>query len=127
MVPRTAREVGVKDLFDPEQSIRGGTLYLRRLIDRFPKELPLASRIRFALASYNAGYGHVTDGRRLARRQGLEPDLWYGNVERAMLMLQRPEHYRKTRFGFCRGSETVKYVQNIDRYYQTFLELIPDE
>jgi membrane-bound lytic murein transglycosylase F len=127
MVPRTAREVGVKDLFDPEQAIRGGTLYLRRLTDRFPKELPLASRIRFALASYNAGYGHVTDGRRLARRQGLDPDLWYGNVERAMLMLQKPEHYRKTRFGFCRGSETVKYVENIDRYYQTFLELIPDE
>lgn len=127
MVPRTAREVGVRDLFDPEQAIRGGTLYLRRLIDRFPKDLPLSARIRFALASYNAGYGHVTDGRRLARREGLDPDAWYGNVERAMLLLQRPEYYRKTRFGFCRGSETVKYVENIDRYYQTFLELIPDE
>jgi membrane-bound lytic murein transglycosylase F len=126
MVPRTAREVGVQDLFDPAESIRGGTLYLSRLIDRFSKDLPLSSRIRFALASYNAGYGHVTDGRRLARREGLDPNLWYGNVEKAMLWLQKPEYYRKTRFGFCRGSETVQYVENIDRSYQNFLELIPD-
>ena len=117
----------MQNLFDPEQAIRGGTRYLSQLKERFPMDLPLSARIRFALASYNAGYGHVSDGRRLARRNGLDPDRWYGNVETAMLWLQRPEYYRKTRFGFCRGSETVAYVSNIDRYYQTFLELIPDD
>lgn len=126
MVPRTAREVGVQDLFDPEQAIAGGTRYLDQLMERFPKDLPLASRIRFALASYNAGYGHVSDARRLARHNGLDPDRWYGHVEQAMLWKQQPKYYRKTRFGYCRGSETVGYVSNIDRYYQTFLDLVSD-
>ena len=52
LMPDTALEVDVSDPFDPQQSIRGGTLYLKRMVDEF-------GRLEFALAAYNAGPGAV--------------------------------------------------------------------
>jgi membrane-bound lytic murein transglycosylase F len=125
ILPRTARELGVSDVNDPESSVHGGVKYMRWLIDRYDPKLPLATRIRFALASYNAGRGHVLDAQRLASRLGLDPDEWYGNVEEAMLLLQRPEFYEHTRYGYCRGSECVRYVREIDRRYRTYVAHVP--
>jgi membrane-bound lytic murein transglycosylase F len=126
IVPRTAHELGVTDLRDPEHSIRGGAKYLRWLMDRFDPKLPLATRIRFALASYNAGRGHVLDARRLAKRIGLDPDRWYGHVEQALLLLERHEYFEPSRYGYCRGSECVRYVNEIDRIYRTYVVQVPD-
>ncbi|MBF4443746.1 transglycosylase SLT domain-containing protein, partial [Vibrio anguillarum] len=54
----TARSVGVANRLDPEQSIRGGVEYLRRMVQRIPDSIPEHEKIWFALASYNVGYGH---------------------------------------------------------------------
>lgn len=121
LLPRAAREVGVKKLNTPEQSIKAGIRYLRRMIDLFDPRLPLETRIRFGLASYNAGRGHVLDARRLARQQGLSPDIWYDNVETAMLLLSDPKYYRKARFGFVKGEEPVNYVRQIEARYLTYV------
>ncbi len=75
----------------------------------------------FALAAYNAGFGHVQDARRLARQKGWNPDVWFNNVERAMLLLSRKEYYRNARFGYVRGTEPVHYVRNIRERYQGYL------
>lgn len=125
IMPGTARDLGLEARHDPDESIRAGTAYLRTLIDQFDPELPLATRIRFALASYNAGSGHVQDARRLAARLGWSPDEWYGSVERALLLLQRPEYYRDARHGYCRAHETVLYVKEIDRRYRAYVEHVP--
>ncbi len=125
IMPATARELGLETREDPEGSIRAGTEYLSGLIRRFDPDLPLATRIRFALASYNAGRGHVQDARDLAARLGWSPDEWYGSVERALLLLQLPEYYRGTRYGFCRANETVRYVQEIDRRYRAYVNHVP--
>ncbi|HHL39074.1 MAG TPA: membrane-bound lytic murein transglycosylase MltF [Deltaproteobacteria bacterium] len=122
--PRTARELGVRDMRDPEQNIKAGAEYLRGLIDRFDPSLELQERIRFALASYNVGINHVRDARRLARRLGLSPDKWFDNVERAMRLLSRRKYYRTVRYGYCRGFETVKYVREIQKRYNTYTELV---
>lgn len=53
LMPRTAKALGVEDLFNPEHNIEGGTKYLRQMLDRFNGD------IRLALAAYNAGTRHV--------------------------------------------------------------------
>jgi membrane-bound lytic murein transglycosylase F len=123
LMPRTAREFGYTDLANPETSIAAGVQYLDWLWDRFPGDLPLEERIYFTLASYNAGYNHVRDARRLARREGLNPDRWFGNVEQAMLLLQKPEFYRQARYGYVRGSEPVQYVREIRNRYIAYLDV----
>jgi membrane-bound lytic murein transglycosylase F len=123
LMPRTAREFGYTNLTDPEVSIAAGVQYLDWLWDRFPGDLPLEERIYFTLASYNAGYNHVRDARRLAKQQGLNPDRWFGHVEKAMLLLQKPEYYRDARFGYVRGREPVQYVREIRNRYIAYLEV----
>lgn len=125
LMPATARSLGVSDLRDPEASIRGGTVYLRRLVDRFEPGLALASRLRFALAAYNVGYEHVRDARRLASRMGWSPDHWKGNVARALVLLERPQYHREARYGYCRGSEAVAYVSEVEQLYRVYAEVVP--
>ena len=122
LLPRTAREFGVKDLNDPEQSIRGGVAYLAWLHSRFEPDLTVKDRMWFALAAYNAGFGHVRDARRLAAELGLDPDTWFGNVEDAMRLLSKRAYYRNTEFGYIRGYEVVKYVREIHERYRSYLQ-----
>ena len=123
MLPRTAAELGVKDLKDPEQAIASGVQYLDWTRDRFSKDLPVQEQIFFSLASYNAGYGHVKDAQRLARQLGLRSDRWFNNVEKAMLLLQRRQYYNKARFGYVRGREPVNYVRDIHQRYLSYIRI----
>ena len=121
VLPRTARQMGISNLFEPENGIRAGVSYLGWLEERFPRDLPFDQKIYFTLAAYNAGHGHVRDARNLAARLGKNPDLWFGNVEEAMLMLSDPEYYRQARFGYVRGREPVNYVRDIRERYLGYL------
>jgi membrane-bound lytic murein transglycosylase F len=122
VMPGTAREMGFdpKDLYDPETSIAAGTLYMHRMIKLKHPNLPPEERYRFALASYNAGYGHVLDARKIARTIGKRRDNWFANVEDAIVLLEDPKYWQQARHGFCRGSEPRIYVQNIEKYYDVF-------
>ena len=94
-------------------------------LGRFDPELALGVRIRFALASYNAGRGHVIDARRLAAARGLDPNLWFDNVEKAMLLLMEPRHYRRAPHGYCRGDEPVRYVREIQSRFDSYVAATP--
>ncbi len=120
IMPDTARLVGVRNLDDPVESIRGGIKYLAWLRDKFESELTIEDRTWFALASYNAGLGHVLDARKLAAEQGLDPNRWFGNVEQAMLLLSERKYSRKARHGYVRGSEPVNYVREIRSRYRAY-------
>jgi len=82
-------------------------------------------RMRFALAAYNCGWGHLADARQLARSRSLDPDKWFKNVERAMLLLQQPVYYAHARHGYVRGTEPVRYVSEIQTRYENYLKLVP--
>ena len=127
VMPRTAREMGFdpKDLYDPETSIAAGTLYMHRMLKLTNLDLPLEQRYRFALASYNAGYGHVLDARKIARQIGKKRDKWFTNVEDAIVLLEDPKYWQSARHGFCRGSEPRTYVQNIEKYYEVYSVKVP--
>jgi membrane-bound lytic murein transglycosylase F len=82
IMPRTARELGVdpKDLYDPETNIAAGTLYMHRMIKLKSPAMGARERHRFALASYNAGYGHVIDARKIALTMRKNRNQWFGNI-----------------------------------------------
>ncbi len=123
MLPRTAEELGVTNLTEPEQAISSGIRYLNWTRDRFSKNLPVQEQIFFSLASYNAGFGHVKDAQRLARQLGLRDDKWFNHVEKAMLLLQQKEYYKKARFGYVRGTEPVNYVRDIHQRYLSYIRI----
>ncbi len=116
----TARDLGVENRLDPVQSINGGARYLSRLIERVPESVTGQDRLWFALAAYNVGFGHVMDARTLARRQGLNPDLW-SDIKTTLPLLRKKAYYKTVPHGYARGSEPVHYVRQV-RHYLDILE-----
>ncbi|MGD8171144.1 membrane-bound lytic murein transglycosylase MltF [Vibrio sp. TRT 21S02] len=116
----TAKSVGVTDRLDPEQSVKGGVEYLRRMVARIPDSIDEHEKIWFALASYNIGYGHMMDARRLTKRQGGNPDAW-SDVKERLPLLRQKKFFSQTRYGYARGDEAKNYVENIRRYYQSII------
>lgn len=127
VMPRTGRSLGFADVRPPETNVHAGIKYMAQLIESFEPELPFKHRVRFALASYNAGPHHVADARALAKEMGLDPNKWFGNVEKAMLRLEDPKVARRMPHGFCRGSEPVKYVSDIQSRYDNWVAVFPLE
>jgi len=84
---------------------------------KFPPRIQEPDRTWLALASYNVGFGHLEDARRITQMQGGNPDTWLDVKERLPLLRQR-KWYKRTRYGYARGEEPVKYVDNIRRYYE---------
>ena len=115
-----------QSLEHPTTGIHTGVKYLDFLRGYFESEVSTDERIWFALASYNAGKGHVSDARRLARQMGLNPDIWFGNVEKAMLLLSKPRYANQARYGYVRGSEPVNYVREIRDRHQAYLQVTGD-
>lgn len=111
----TAKDMGVSNRLDPEQSIHGGAKYLREMIDRLPEEIVEPDRTWIALAAYNVGMGHMYDARELARRLGKDPDLWV-DMQEVLPLLAQKKYYKTVNHGYARGSEPVLYVSRIRNY-----------
>lgn len=112
----TAKQLGVDTRTDPEQSIKGGAKYLRSLIDRMPVEMDEPDRTWIALASYNVGLGHVKDAQLITELRGGNPYKWE-DLKESLPLLRQKKWYKNTRYGYARGLEPVRYVENIRSYY----------
>ena len=102
--------------------------FQNQIYNQFTKVPDSLNRIKLSMAAYNCGFGHVTDAQLLATENGLDPNIWTDNVERMLLDLSLPKHYKKPfiKYGYVRGSEPVKYIDKIfERYehYKTFIQL----
>ncbi|WP_233702491.1 MltF family protein [Hyunsoonleella flava] len=126
VMPATAKELGIKDISNPDESLRGGTLYLKQMYERFNTISDSINRIKFTLAAYNCGYGHILDAQRLAEHDGLNPQIWTNHVSKAIKGLSVPRNYRKSfiKYGYVRGSEPANYVRQIFDRYSHYKELI---
>ena len=111
----TAGEMGVRDRSDPEQSIMGGVKYLDRLYKRLDNANE-HDRLLITLASYNVGHGHILDAQDIAIKKGLDPNSW-AVLKKILPLLRYPKYYKKSRYGYCRGTEPVRYVKRILTYY----------
>ncbi len=112
----TAKQLGVEDRLDPEQSILGGARYLRMLEKRVPERIPEPDRLWLALAGYNVGFGHLEDARILTEQQGGDSDTW-SDVKVRLPLLRQKKYYAVTRHGYARGQEPVDFVDSIRSYY----------
>lgn len=111
----TAKQMGVENRLDPKQSIMGGIKYLSRLYKKYD-EAEEPDRLLIALASYNVGRGHILDARKIAKERNLNPNVW-SDLEKILPLLSYPKYYKKTKYGYCRGTEPVRYINRILTYY----------
>ena len=112
----TAKDLDVTNRTIPSQSIAGGAKYIEALSKRFSDEIDEQDRLWFTLAAYNVGYGHVKDARLITKRRGGNPNIWV-DVKESLPLLRRKKWYKNTDYGYARGNEPVKYVENIRSYY----------
>lgn len=111
----TAAQLGVTKRTDAAQSIKGGARYLRILFDQFA-DVPEPDRTWLALAAYNVGYGHVKDAQKITAQRGGDPEVWM-DVKKSLPLLSKHKWHSKTKHGYARGTEPVRYVENIRSYY----------
>ena len=129
LVPETAERFGDSTAInDPIANLNMGTKYLASLI-KFWEEIPDSNqRIKFVLASYNVGEGHLLDARRLAEKFGKDRMVWDGNVDSCLVKKAYPQYYRDAVVynGYCRGSEPYNYVKDVLEIYRHYVEHFPD-
>ena len=112
LMPATGKDMKVSDIHETEANIHAGVKYIRFMVDQYFAKEPMDDRnkVLFAFASYNAGIGRIQGFRRIAAERGLNPNVWFGNVE--MIAAEKI------------GMETVTYVANIYKYYIAYRLLI---
>jgi len=111
----TAKEMGVHSRLDAEQSIFGGARYFAKLKAYLSKEVVEPDLIWLALAAYNVGLGHLKDAQSLARQLNKDPYRWL-DIKSVLPLLSDRRYYKKLKYGYARGSEPVRYVQQIREY-----------
>jgi membrane-bound lytic murein transglycosylase MltF len=105
VLPATGRQLGIGDVTKLDPNIHAGVKYMRFMINQYFKDEPMTDLDKglFAFASYNAGPARIRQLRSETAKRGLDPNVWFDNVER--LAAERI------------GRETVTYVSNIYKYY----------
>lgn len=126
LMPETAKRFGVTDPNNPQQSLRGGVRFLKYLDRYWSKSIPdQDERLKFVLASYNAGLTHIIDARKLTEKYGEDPTSW-SVVESYLLKKSDPTYYRDpvVMAGYCKCEEPVNYVKAILNRYEEYKLMI---
>lgn len=122
LMPVIMEHYDIDYVSSPEEQIAAGGKLIHHLDKCLEKRVAdSAERVKFVLAAYNAGLGHVYDAQRLATKYGYEPDVWDDNVDFFILNKSKKEYYNDTccHAGYLRGDETYRFVQKVlDRFYQ---------
>ncbi|MCB9209459.1 MAG: transporter substrate-binding domain-containing protein [Ignavibacteriales bacterium] len=127
LLPETGNAHGAEDLLDPEKNIRAGANYIKWLDNFWAKYVEdKDERVKFILASYNIGFGHIEDARRLAEKYGGNPNVWSENVADFLLKKSKPKYYNDevVKNGYSNGRETVAYVKKIMQRYDRYVQFV---
>jgi len=127
MMPETARRFGVTQKSSVAEQIKGG-VKLKIVLDKLlPKEITdPEERIKFILASYNAGFEHIMDARNLAKKYGKNPNIWTNHVEYYLKMKSKPKFYNDpvVKYGYSRGYETYRFVNEVLERYKHYKNIV---
>ncbi len=126
VLPRTAKEYKVTKLTDPAQNIYAGKMHLLWLQNTWKKDIEDPDeQLKFILASYNVGRGHVLDAVKLTRKYEKDPTKWQ-DVREFLLKKSYTKYFSDpvVEFGYCRGAEPVAYVDEILENYSNYKAII---
>jgi membrane-bound lytic murein transglycosylase F len=122
IMPSTAERYGIDSSASPSANMAAGVKLLKWLDQRFSQEIVDENeRVKFVLASYNIGVGHVIDAQNLARKYYRNPFVW-DDVEYFLLSKSNPKYYKDpiVQFGYCKGVETSNYVSDVISLYNHY-------
>ncbi|WP_192347736.1 transporter substrate-binding domain-containing protein [Algoriphagus sp. Y33] len=126
LMPVTLERFGVDNPNDPSQSLMGGVRYLRYLDKFWMERVPdTGERLKFVLASYNIGHGHVEDAWRLTLKYGKNTQAW-SSVSKFLELKSDPDYYRDpiVKSGFAKGHLAVNYVKDVMSVFESYKALV---
>lgn len=127
LMPFVLEKYGLDSTASPSEQLTAGVKHLIYIKKQLPSEITDSTeQVKFLLASYNCGLGHVLDARRLANKHKKNSNIWTGSVDSCLLNLSEKEYYHDSvvYYGYVRGEETFQFVQEIMERYNIYSELI---
>jgi membrane-bound lytic murein transglycosylase MltF len=108
LMPETGEQMAVGDVTQAEANVHAGAKFMSLIMNTAfdDSELTDLDRALFAFAAYNAGPARIARLRRVAAQRGLDPNVWFGNVE--VVVAEQV------------GAETTAYVRHIFKYYVSY-------
>ena len=129
LMPATAAAfgLGMDSIALPAPNVEAAVKSIKSLENSLQRINDQSERLKFIIAAYNCGIGHVFDALALADKYGKNTQLWYGEVEEAMLMKGNPAYFNDEvcRFGYFGGRQTTTYVREVMSLYDYYCEKIP--
>jgi len=129
LMPTVLDKYGLDSTASPTEQLTAGVKHLIYIQKQLPPEITdTTEQIKFLLASYNCGLGHVLDARRLAEKYKKNPNKWTVSVDSCVLNLSEKEYYHDpvVYYGYVRGDETFNFVEEIMGRYKIYSELIQE-
>ena len=130
LMPRTARAMGIPEGKEQnaEENVKAATKYLSQIGRSFSKITDPNEKMKFVLASYNAGIGHIFDAMALAEKYGKNKYVWDDNVETFILLKSNEEYFNDPvcKNGYFRGRETYNFVKDILGRAEMYKQKIKD-
>lgn len=129
LMPNTAKEFGVSlnEIRNPDQNIAASVKLIEHIDEMFSKYVPdKTERIKFILAAYNAGEGHILDGIALAEKYGKNKQVWDGNVRDVLMRKSHPDHLDDPamKHGYFHATETINFVDKVLSNYNYYKQHI---
>jgi len=126
LMPRTARKMGVNNVFSPEENILAGARYLAYMKERIPQRIRDPDRTWMAMAAYNIGIGHLEDARIITQMRKKNPDRW-PDVRANLPRLSDPHWHSRVKRGYANGQETVQFVERVTQFAAILESTVPDQ
>ncbi|HEX5102656.1 MAG TPA: transglycosylase SLT domain-containing protein [Pirellulaceae bacterium] len=125
LMPETAKKMGVKNVFSPDENILAGARYLAYMRERIPKRIRDPDRTWLAMAAYNIGIGHLEDARIITQMRKKNPDRW-ADVRVNLPRLSDPYWHNKVKRGYANGKETAEFVERVSQFAAILENSVPD-
>ena len=129
LMPVVMEKYGIDNASSVEEQVRAGAKLLTNIREKLPETITDSTEIiKFTLAAYNCGMGHILDARKLAEKYEKDPNIWTNNVDYFILNKSKTKYYRDTlcRSGYLRGVETYNFVEDVLERHKHYTALIKD-